>query len=104
MALMTATEDPGAPDGDNRPRQLLQAVVGVLAVVIGLPVAGSLFLSSLLSSNACGAFGDGCDDYGETGAGFEWFASGGMIALFVAVGGLAVVIWSVVKGYRRRPR
>lgn len=60
-----------------------------------------LALFTVLSVNACGPFGDGCDEYGQTAPGFELFAVGTVIALVMAVAGTIVCVTAAV---RHRPR
>jgi len=64
-------------------------VIG-LGGVAGLPIAAFM---TLATANACGMFGDGCDDYGQTGAGFEVaLAALGVCVIGVVVGLVLAVI------------
>ena len=58
-------------------------IIGLTALV-GLPISA---LITLLTANACGMFGDGCDEYGQTGDGFEVaLAALGLSVIGVVVG------------------
>ena len=77
------------------------AIGGLLAVVVGLPLTVFLLLMAAFAANPCGAFADGCDSYGRTGAGTDWFANGAVMSTLIVVGGIAMVAVAGVRHYRR---
>ena len=63
--------------------------VGILAVLFGASLAGIAAVVAVLSANACGAFADSCDSYGEPAPEF-------VPALVVLCAGAALAVVGVV--------
>jgi hypothetical protein len=57
--------------------------------LVGLVISG---VAVVVTANACGMFGDGCEEYGSTGAGFELALSAFFLCLVSAVGGLVLIL------------
>ena len=69
-------------------------IAGALTAALSVPTAGLLFLMSIFSANACGMFGDGCDDYGKPAPEFPFFAVGAVVVLGIGFAGLIVALVS----------
>jgi hypothetical protein len=69
---------------------IMTIVTGFLALVLGA--------ATVLSANPCGAFGDGCDDYGTTPVAFYVLLALTFLAIVLFVVGLVVA----ATGLRRR--
>lgn len=97
-------DTPGAPAGPppTPPGRALAPVLGVLAVLGGLPAAAVCVLGWVLTVNPCGAFADGCDEYGETNEWSYLFLLGAVACLGVAVLGLVALVTSTARRLRRR--
>ena len=82
---------PPPPPGPQRANRLAAGILLILLGVFGTPVAA---LAVLLSANACGAFGDGCEDYGKPADSFvpSLLALGLCAVAFVA--GVVLVVAS----------
>jgi hypothetical protein len=88
--------EPSSPPGGA-----LVPVLSLLAVLLGLPAAAVCALGWVLTVNPCGAFADGCDDYGETNPWSYLFLLAAVACLGVAAVGLVAFVASVA---RRRGR
>lgn len=86
---------------DRTPRRVSWTAIGAAVAGIGFPASGVLFLLSVFSANACGMFGDGCEDYGKPAAEFPFLAVGAVLLLGVAFAGLIVAIVSAARRRRR---
>jgi ABC-type Fe3+ transport system permease subunit len=89
------------PQQQRRPRKAL-LILGVVMSVIS-PIVTAIFLVlGAFTINPCGAFADGCDDYGKaTTLGTTMFLLAGVAALGFVVG-IAVVIVDIVIRYQSR--
>ncbi len=71
--------------------------IGILLGLFGAAGVGLGAIVALLTANACGAFADGCDDYGQPAPGF--YPAVGLVLMCgaAAVAGLVMVVVGVSK-------
>lgn len=97
-------EDPWArpvlPPPPRRRQGGVGIAVGAVMIVLGLIGVPACLVAALLTANPCGAFSDGCSDYGQTSTLAVGFMYGVMLSAGVAIAGFVLVIVSLVS--RRR--
>ncbi len=81
-------------------RQRPWATVGIVTLVLALGAAALSFLLAVATSNACGMFADGCEEYGESADGFTFFVA--MLILSTGVAAVAAVGTVVAVSTRHR--
>lgn len=92
MATETPLSAPPPTSPTNRRR-----VGGILLLVFSVLATPVAALAVLLSANACGAFADGCDDYGKTADSFV----PSLMFLCLSVTGVLAGIGLIVASRRR---
>ncbi len=99
-------DGPGSPTAATGPTppppgRALVPVLGLLAVLGGVPAAAVCGLAWVLTVNPCGAFADGCEEYGETNAWSFLFLLAGLACLVVALIGLVALVASSARRLHR---
>ena len=84
----------------RHPRNWVAA--GGLTLVVALVIAAVALVLAVASSNACGMFGDGCDDYGEPADGFVFFVATFVLSGAVAIAAFFGTVVAAAKRARRR--
>lgn len=100
-------DPPGPPPVATGPapaRRSMAPVLGLLAVLGGVPAAAVCGLAWVLTVNPCGAFADGCEEYGETNAWSYLFLLAAVACLVVALVGLVVLVTSSARRLQRADR
>lgn len=66
--------------------------VGIIGLVVAAPATLGLVVLAALLANPCGAFADGCDDYGETSTSGVVAAGLAGLAALVTVAALVAIV------------